>query len=80
MPLSLTLADRRWRFMLLASALAMPGLALAQAAGMPVPKVAVKVETELSGLDHPWSLAFLPDNQGALITERSGNLRLWQRG
>lgn len=35
--------------------------------------------TELaSGLDHPWSLAFLPDNHGALITERSGQLRLWQ--
>ncbi|WP_019409718.1 PQQ-dependent sugar dehydrogenase [Pseudomonas psychrophila] len=27
------------------------------------------------GLDHPWALAFLPDNQGILITERPGNLR-----
>ncbi len=35
--------------------------------------------TELAnGLNHPWSLAFLPDNQGALITERSGQLRLWK--
>ncbi|PLR48327.1 PQQ-dependent sugar dehydrogenase [Chimaeribacter arupi] len=32
------------------------------------------------GLDHPWSLAFLPDNQGALITERDGQLRRWQPG
>ncbi|CNL56433.1 soluble aldose sugar dehydrogenase%2C PQQ-dependent [Yersinia aldovae] len=33
-----------------------------------------------NGLDHPWSLAFLPDNSGILITERSGQLRLWQQG
>ncbi|MEG3112739.1 PQQ-dependent sugar dehydrogenase [Pantoea sp. T14] len=31
-------------------------------------------------LDHPWSLAFLPDNQTLLITERSGQLRSWQPG
>ncbi|CNI18251.1 soluble aldose sugar dehydrogenase%2C PQQ-dependent [Yersinia massiliensis] len=37
--------------------------------------------TELQrGLDHPWSLAFLPDDGGILITERSGQLRLWQPG
>ncbi|QUG76508.1 PQQ-dependent sugar dehydrogenase [Erwinia sp. E602] len=40
----------------------------------------VKVEELLDGLDHPWSLAFLPDNQGMLITERSGQLRWWQPG
>lgn len=28
------------------------------------------------GLDHPWALAFLPDQQGMLVTERPGNLRL----
>ncbi|OLF54184.1 PQQ-dependent sugar dehydrogenase [Pseudomonas chlororaphis] len=28
------------------------------------------------GLDHPWALAFLPDRQGILVTERPGNLRL----
>jgi len=39
--------------------------------------------TELAGgLEHPWALAFLPDDEGVLITERPGRLRLWhgQRG
>jgi glucose/arabinose dehydrogenase len=31
------------------------------------------------GLEHPWSLAFLPDGQGLLITERPGRLR-WLDG
>ncbi|AZD08402.1 Soluble aldose sugar dehydrogenase, PQQ-dependent [Pseudomonas chlororaphis] len=30
----------------------------------------------VEGLDHPWALAFLPDRQGILVTERPGNLRL----
>ncbi|QIE99046.1 PQQ-dependent sugar dehydrogenase [Pantoea stewartii] len=29
-------------------------------------------------LDHPWSVAFLPDNQTLLITERAGQLRSWR--
>lgn len=29
-----------------------------------------------SGLEHPWALAFLPDRQGMLVTERPGNLRV----
>ncbi|MFW5400572.1 PQQ-dependent sugar dehydrogenase [Yersinia sp. 1252 StPb PI] len=41
---------------------------------------AVTVTELQDGLDHPWSLAFLPDNGGILITERSGQLRLWQAG
>jgi glucose/arabinose dehydrogenase len=28
------------------------------------------------GLEHPWALAFLPDRQGMLVTERVGNLRV----
>lgn len=30
----------------------------------------------VEGLNHPWALAFLPGNQGMLVTERSGSLRL----
>lgn len=28
------------------------------------------------GLEHPWALAFLPDRQGMLVTERPGTLRV----
>lgn len=36
--------------------------------------------TELQdNLEHPWALAFLPDDKGILITERPGRLRLWQQ-
>ena len=35
----------------------------------------IKVETIARGLDHPWSLAFLPDGR-MLVTERPGRLRL----
>ncbi|HST94805.1 MAG TPA: PQQ-dependent sugar dehydrogenase, partial [Microvirga sp.] len=38
-------------------------------------KVEVIVETAARGLDHPWSLAFLPDNR-MLVTERPGRLRI----
>jgi glucose/arabinose dehydrogenase len=34
----------------------------------------LKVEVVARGLDHPWSLAFLPDG-GVLVTERAGRLR-----
>jgi len=39
----------------------------------------VQTEVLVSGLEHPWSLAFLPDGQGVLITERPGRLRYWSR-
>ncbi|HFZ8995169.1 TPA: PQQ-dependent sugar dehydrogenase [Citrobacter freundii] len=41
---------------------------------------AVNVEVLQSRLDHPWALAFLPDNQGMLITLKGGQLRHWQAG
>jgi len=31
-------------------------------------------------LAHPWALAFLPDDQGILITLRSGELKRWRQG
>jgi glucose/arabinose dehydrogenase len=46
--------------------------ASAQAAGY-------RVETVASGLEHPWSLAFLPDGR-MLVTERPGRLRLIEPG
>jgi glucose/arabinose dehydrogenase len=38
-----------------------------------------RVQTVAEGLDHPWSLAFLPDGR-ALVTERAGRLRLLEPG
>jgi len=48
--------------------------AMAQASQEP-PSAPARVMPVVSGLDHPWSMAFLPDG-GILITERPGNLRL----
>jgi glucose/arabinose dehydrogenase len=36
----------------------------------------VTVNQIAKGLDHPWALAFLPNQQGMLVTERPGNLRI----
>lgn len=36
----------------------------------------LEVTRVVKGLDHPWALAFLPDQQGMLVTERPGNLRV----
>lgn len=38
-----------------------------------------RVDTVAGGLDHPWSLAFLPDGR-MLVTERPGRLRVVERG
>lgn len=59
----------------------MPLLVRAQAPRSPTPapiKGAVRVETIAKGLEHPWSLAFLPDER-MLVTERPGRLRLVAR-
>lgn len=40
---------------------------------------AVRVETIADGLEHPWSVAFLPDGR-MLVTERPGRLRLIENG
>ena len=38
------------------------------------------VEEVVENLDHPWSLAFLPDGGGILVTERPGRLLLVRSG
>lgn len=48
----------------------------AMAATYPSELGQVQVTEVAKGLEHPWAVAFLPDNQGMLVTERPGNLRL----
>ena len=38
-----------------------------------------RVETVAEGLEHPWSIAFLPDGR-MLVTERPGRLRVIENG
>ena len=55
-----------------------PSPVQAQAPRSPTPapvKGVVDVQTIAKGLEHPWSLAFLPDKR-MLVTERPGRLRL----
>lgn len=60
----------RLLFPLLAAALLVP--AIADARGL-------RIETVAEGLDHPWSVAFLPDGRW-LVTERAGRLRVIEGG
>lgn len=55
-------------------------LALSGALLFSTPLLAAQVTVQQlqDKLDHPWSLAFLPDNRSLLIAERAGALRLWQ--
>jgi glucose/arabinose dehydrogenase len=71
---------------LLASAALAALLTVTAAAAPPIMEAPIvtdpstyKVETIVSGLDHPWSLAFLPDG-GMLVTERNNGLRLIRDG
>jgi aldose sugar dehydrogenase len=61
----------------LAAALAL-GAAPATAQTFPSSAGALNVETVARGLDHPWSIAFLPDGR-MLVTERPGRLRIVAR-
>jgi glucose/arabinose dehydrogenase len=57
--------------------LALPLAAHAQ--GERVTVGALAVETVARGLDHPWSLAFLPEGR-LLVTERPGRMRIVEKG
>jgi aldose sugar dehydrogenase len=54
------------------------GVAPAAAQSFPSSAGTLSVETVARGLDHPWSLAFLPDGR-MLVTERPGRLRIVSR-
>jgi aldose sugar dehydrogenase len=51
------------------------GLLLLAASAPVLADVAYDIETLATGLEHPWSLAFLPNGQ-MLVTERPGRLRV----
>jgi glucose/arabinose dehydrogenase len=55
------------------------GLSAAAAETVRSERHAFRVETLAGGLEHPWSVAFLPEG-GMLITERAGRLRLYRGG
>ena len=54
--------------------LALTGIVSAAAA-----ESAYRIETVATGLEHPWSIAFLPDGR-QLVTERAGRLRVIEDG
>ncbi|MCB9959602.1 MAG: PQQ-dependent sugar dehydrogenase [Rhodospirillaceae bacterium] len=84
MPLSARSCRAALAALALATALLLlPHAALAQSSEGPalaspppgeIAREAVRVETVASGLEHPWSLAVLPDGD-LLVTERPGRLR-----
>ena len=45
---------------------------------LPPTEAQAQVERVIEGLRNPWALAFLPENEGVLITEKPGNLRWWR--
>ncbi|WP_299755421.1 PQQ-dependent sugar dehydrogenase [uncultured Pontibacter sp.] len=55
--------------------LLLAGQACAQKSSVRTEAGDIKVETLASNLNHPWGMAFLPDNR-LLVTERAGTLRI----
>lgn len=65
----------------LAAVAASPLAAMAaQTASYPSEHGPLRVSELATGLEHPWSLAILPGDEGLLITERSGRLRWFSPG
>ena len=72
----------RQRFTLIFACLALvisPAQAAIEAAVVRSEAHSFRVVTLLDGLEHPWSIAFLPDGRW-LITERPGRLRIVESG
>ena len=67
------------RIILLTVLLLAPATASAAPQTFPSSAGPLVVETVAGGLEHPWSLAFLPDG-GMLVTERPGRMRIVTRG
>ena len=63
-------------FACLSLLIAWPLPLLAQATASPSEQGVLSVTVLLKDLQHPWGMAFLPAQQGLLITERPGRLRL----
>lgn len=63
-------------FACLSLLIAWPLPLFAQTAAPPGAQGVLSVTVVLTDLQHPWSMAFLPAQQGLLITERPGRLRL----
>jgi aldose sugar dehydrogenase len=55
-----------------------PCLALADDLVIQTERIRIRVKAVAEGLEHPWSLAFLPDGR-MLVTERPGRLRIAKR-
>ncbi|MFO2463536.1 PQQ-dependent sugar dehydrogenase [Pseudomonas sp. 15FMM2] len=53
-----------------------PSVFAADTQQFPSEQGSVTVTPVAKGLKNPWALAFLPDNQGFLVTERPGDLRV----
>jgi glucose/arabinose dehydrogenase len=61
--------------LLLGLCVCLAGGAVARAQGVQTKEHKVRIVTVLSGLEHPWGLAFLPDGR-MLVTERPGRMRV----
>lgn len=72
---SRTAASTRAIPLILSLALSFAAAPVVAQASQEPPSAPARVTPVVGGLDHPWSMAFLPDG-GILITERPGNLRL----
>jgi len=69
----------KWMPLVAALAVALPATAPAQDRTVRTDSGPVRVETVAEGLSRPWSMAFLPDGQWMLVTERPGRLRVVSR-